>query len=109
MRASRPDVGEEVVAFVIDQDERREVFDFDSPNRFHTEFGELDNLDFADVLLGENRGRAADAAEVKAAVLLAGSGDGRAAIALRDHHHAAAVRLKQLDVRVHAAGSRRAE
>ena len=36
MRAPRPDVGEEVVTFVIDQDESREVLHVDLPDGFHT-------------------------------------------------------------------------
>ena len=31
-------LGEEVVALVVDDDESREVFDLDSPDRFHAEF-----------------------------------------------------------------------
>jgi hypothetical protein len=95
---------EEVIPFVIDEDERREVLDLDLPDGFHAEFGELDDFDFLDVFLGEDGGGAADAAEVEAAVLLAGVGDLLAAISLGDHDHAAAVALEEIDVAVHAAG-----
>jgi hypothetical protein len=71
--------------------------------------GILEDLDLADVLLGEDGGRAADAAEVEAAVLLAGVGDGLAAVALGEHDQRAAVRLEEVDVAVHAAGGGRAE
>ena len=73
------------------------------------EFRELDHFDLANVLLGENRCRAANAPQVEAAVLLAGVGHLRAAIAFGDHHQAAALALEQFDVRVHAAGGRGAE
>ena len=102
-RASRTHRLEEVIPFVIDQDERGEVFDFDLPDGFHAEFGELDDFDFLDVFLGEDGGGAADAAEVEATVLFAGVGDLLAAIAFGDHDHAAAVALEEIDVAVHAA------
>src|SRR5450631_1618721 len=30
---------EKIIALVVDDDERREILDFDSPDRFHAEFG----------------------------------------------------------------------
>lgn len=36
--------GEEVVAFVVDEDEGGEVFDGDFPDGFHAEFGECDDF-----------------------------------------------------------------
>lgn len=102
-RAPRTHRLEEVVPLVIDQDERGEVFDLDLPDGFHAEFGELDDFDFLDVLFGQNGRRAADAAEVEAAVLFAGVGDLLAAIAFGDHDHAAAVALEEIDVAVHAS------
>ena len=35
---------EKVIAFVVDEDERGEVDDFDFPDGFHPQFRELDNL-----------------------------------------------------------------
>src|SRR5205085_6291987 len=35
---------EEVVPLVVDQDERRKVLDFDLPDRFHAQLGEIDDL-----------------------------------------------------------------
>ena len=100
---------EKIIPLVIHQDKRREVFDFDLPDRFHAEFGEVDALDLLDVLFGEDRGRAANGAEVEAAVFLAGVGDRLVAVALGDHHHRAAIGLKFIDIAVHAAGRGRAE
>ena len=97
------------MAFVVDEDERREVDDFDLPHGFHAEFGIIDDLDLADVLLREDGGGPADRPEVEAAVRLAGLGDGLAAVALGDHDERAAVLLEELDVAVHAAGGGRAE
>ena len=37
-------VGEEVVALVVDDDERREVLDLDLPDRLHAELGVLEHL-----------------------------------------------------------------
>ena len=85
-------VGEEVVALVVDDDEGREVLDLDLPDRLHAELGVLQHLDLADAVLGQAGGRAADRAEVEAAVALAGVGDLLAAVALGQHHEAAAVR-----------------
>ncbi len=42
-------------------------------------------------------------------MLVAGVGDLLAAVAFRQHHHARAVGLQQIDVRVHAASGGRAE
>src|SRR6476619_5806001 len=67
---------EEVVALVIDDDERREVDDFDAPDRFHAELGIFEHLDLLDAVLGEVRRSAADRAEIEAAVLLAGLAHG---------------------------------
>ena len=60
--------GEEVVALVVDDDERGEVLDLDLPDRLHAELGVLEHLDVLDAVLGEPRRRAADRAEVEAAV-----------------------------------------
>lgn len=108
-RTPRPDGLEEVIPLVINQDERREILDFDLPDGFHAEFGELDDFDLLDVFLGEDSGGAADAAEVEAAVLFAGIRDLLAAVSLRDHDHAAAVALEEIDVTVHAASGGGAE
>ena len=102
-RAPRTHGLEEIIPLVINQDEGREVLDFDLPDGFHAEFGELDDFDLLDVFLRQDGGGAADAAEVEAAVFLARVGDLLAAIALGDHDHAAAVALEEIDVAVHAA------
>ena len=101
-------VGEEVVALVVDHDERREVLDLDPPDRLHAELGVLEHLDRADAVLGQPRGRAADRAEVEAAVLGAGLGDRGRAVALGQHDQRAAGLLELVDVGVHPAGRRRA-
>src|SRR6266496_3593484 len=69
-QSSEMELLEEVVPLVVDEDERGEVDHVDLPDRLHAELGEVDALDLLDVLLGEQRGRAADRTEVEAAVLL---------------------------------------
>ena len=56
-------------------------------------------------VLAQQSIRAADASKVEAAVFMAGIGHLLAAVAFRQHHHARAVGLQQINVRVHAAGS----
>src|SRR5262245_22895033 len=96
------DVGEEVVALVVDHDERREVLDPDLPDRFHAELGVLEDLDLGDAVLGQPRSRPADRAEVEATILLAGGRDLRRAVALGQRDQAAARGLQLVDVAVHA-------
>src|SRR4030042_4151262 len=74
----------EVVPLVVHQDERREVLDLDLPDRLHPELGVFEHLDLPDVLLREQRRRAADRPEVEPAVLLARVGHRPAPALLRD-------------------------
>ena len=48
------DFGEEVVALVVDEDERGEVLDLDFPDSLHAKFGIFEKLDFLDAVLGED-------------------------------------------------------
>ena len=52
--AAGGDVLEEVVTFVVHEDEGGDVFDFDAPDGFHAELGEFDDFDFADAFPGED-------------------------------------------------------
>src|SRR5262245_35062103 len=63
---------EEIVAFVVDDDEGREVLHLDPPDRLHAELGIFHGLDLLDAVLGEVGRRAADRGEIEAAVLAAG-------------------------------------
>lgn len=76
------DLFEEVVALVIDEDKCGEVFYLDFPDGLHAELGILYALDALDVVLGQDSGRTADAAQVETAVFLAGVGNGLAAVTL---------------------------
>src|SRR6187401_358392 len=78
---------EEIIALVVDDDEGREILDLDAPDRFHAEFGIFHHLDLLDAVFGEVGRRAADRAEIEAAVLLAGLAHCDRAVALGDHHH----------------------
>ena len=66
------DFREEIVALVIYQNEGGEIFHFNFPDGFHAQFRVFQQFHFFDVVLGQNGGRAADGAQVKAAVLPAG-------------------------------------
>src|SRR5208283_5815921 len=61
-------VSEEVVALVVDKDEGREFPHLDLPHGLHAELGVLQHLHLRDVLLREDRGRPAHAAQVESPV-----------------------------------------
>src|SRR5262245_46590002 len=63
---------EEIVAFVVDHDEGREILYLDPPDRLHSELVIFDGLHLLDAVLREIRRRAADRGEIEAAVLAAG-------------------------------------
>src|SRR5262245_49692339 len=67
---------EEIVALVIHQDERREIDHLNFPDRFHAEFGVFQNFNLFDIVLGQDSCGATNAAEIEAAMLLAGIGNG---------------------------------
>src|SRR5712671_6905564 len=74
--AASGQLGEEVVALVVDDDEGGKIDDVDLPHGLHAELGEGEHLDLRDAVLGEARRGAADRPEVEAAVLLARRRDG---------------------------------
>ena len=98
------DLGEEVVALVVYEDEGGEVFDLDFPDGFHAELGVFEEFDFLDGVLCQDGGGTADAAQVESAVLMAGVGDLLGAVALGNHDHRAAGGLELVDIAVHASG-----
>jgi len=81
------DVGVEVVALVVDDDEGGEVLDLDLPHGFHAQLGIVEHLDPADAVLGELGCGATDRSQVEAAVRVAGVGHGLATVALGQHDH----------------------
>mmetsp|Transcript_3863 Transcript_3863/g.10990 ORF Transcript_3863/g.10990 Transcript_3863/m.10990 type:complete len:633 (-) Transcript_3863:269-2167(-) len=105
-RCSHGPVPEEVVALVINDDERREVDNLDAPDGFHPQLLVLDDGHVLDRVLCEVGGGAADAAEVEAAVLFAGLRHGLGPVPLGEGHHGVAVLLEEGHVAVHAAGRR---
>src|SRR5581483_2186419 len=98
---------EEIIPFVIHQDKRREIHYLNFPNSFHAQFGILQKLDVLDIVLRQDGGGSADAAEIEAAVFFAGVRNHLAAVSLRNHDHAAAIRLEPVNVGIHAPGRRR--
>src|SRR5258708_18264499 len=95
------ELGEEVVALVVDDDEGGEVGHLDAPDRLHAEFGIFDHLDLLDAVLGEPSRRPADRAEIEAAMLLAGLAYFGAAIAFGQGDEAAASRHELIDIGIH--------
>lgn len=80
-------LGEEVVALVIHENECGEVFNFNFPDSFHPEFGVFQKFHFLDAVFGENRSRTADRAEVEAAMFVTCVCYLFAAVALGYHYH----------------------
>mmetsp|Transcript_47541 Transcript_47541/g.128272 ORF Transcript_47541/g.128272 Transcript_47541/m.128272 type:complete len:368 (-) Transcript_47541:832-1935(-) len=95
--------GEEVVAFVVHDNESREILDLDAPHRLHAELLVLDHFHLLDRVLREVGRRTADAAQIEAAVLLAGIRDALGPVALGQGDHGVAPLLEHWHVRVHAA------
>ena len=85
---------EEVISFIIHKDKRREIFHFNFPDGFHSQFRIFNALQALDTTLRQYSCRTADTAKVEAAVLLAGIRHLLAAVAFRQHDHAAAVGLQ---------------
>jgi hypothetical protein len=56
---------EEIVAFVVDDDEGRKIDHFDAPDRLHAEFGIFHALDLLDAVLSEIGRRAVGESEIK--------------------------------------------
>src|ERR1700742_609988 len=100
---------EEIVAFVVDDDESGEVPDLDLPHRLHAKFWVFQHVNLGNAVLREPGGGAADRAEVEAAVTLARLRDGCGPIPLGQHNQRPSGRLEPLHVRVHPARCRRAE
>src|ERR1700728_3602522 len=102
-------LGEEIVAFVVDDDESGEVPDFDLPHRLHAKFWVFQHVNLGNAVLRAPGGGAADRAEVEAAVTLARLRDGRRTVPLGKHNQRPTGGLEPLHVRVHAARGCRAE
>ena len=102
------DLSEEVVTLIIDEDKCREVLNFNFPDSFHAEFGIFHALDALDVVLCKDSCRSADAAEIEAAVLFTSVGHLLAAVTFREHNHASAVALEEINIGIHTSGSSRA-
>ena len=94
---------EKVVAFVVHKDECGEVFHANFPNGFHSQFRIFHALDAFDVVLRKDGCRSSDASEVEAAIFLASIGHLLRAVSFCQHHHASAVALEKIDIRVHSS------
>lgn len=109
MHGALADLSEEVIPFIINEDEGWEIFDFNLPDRFHAELGEVYDFLRLDVFLGQEGSWATCGSKIEAAVLVAGVGDHLGAVAFRQHDHGCSVFLEEVDVRVHAASGGGAE
>ncbi|VTR70310.1 conserved hypothetical protein [Desulfosarcina cetonica] len=95
---------EKVVAFVVHENEGREILDRDHVYRLHAQLGILEHLHRGDALLAQAGGRPADRPQIEPAVLLARVRDRLGAVALGQHDHGGTVGLEEGHIGVHAAG-----
>src|SRR5687767_5116999 len=95
-RASGGRLLEEIVTFVVDQDECREIVYLDLPDRFHPKLRKFHYLDALDVFFRQDRRGTPDAPEIKATMLFARGGHLRSSVAFRDHDHAATLALEKV-------------
>ena len=102
----QPELLEEVVALVIDEDEGREVLDSDLPDRLHSEFGIFNTLDATDAALREDSGDAADGAKIESSMLFASVSHNLGAVTLGNHDKRSSVILELIHIRIHSIGSR---
>ena len=72
---------EKIVAFVVHEDEGREVFYADFADSFHTEFFEIDHFDRFYAVLSQNGCRSTDRSQIESAMLFAGVGNRLASVA----------------------------
>ena len=107
VRAPRLQLLEEVVALIVNEDERREVLNGNLPDSLHAEFGIFYALDALDRALRQNGSHATDCAEIESAVLLASVGHYLRTVTLGNHNERCAVILELVYVRVHTIGSGR--
>src|SRR5579862_9033589 len=99
-----PSLSKKVIALVVDDDEGGEIDHLDPPDRFHAELGIFDDLDLLDAVLREPCRRAANRAQIEAAMLFARSAHLGAAIAFGEANEAAACGHELVDIGIHAAG-----
>jgi hypothetical protein len=99
------DLFKKVVALVVDDYERWEVFDLNLPDCFHSEFGVFEDLDRFDAVLSEARSGPTDGAKVEAAMAVARISYGLRTVALGQHDEAATVLLKEVNVGIHTTSS----
>lgn len=97
---------EEIVAFVVDENECGKIFHFDFPDGFHAELGIFEAFDTLDIVLSEDSSRTSDTAEVESSVFFAGVGDSLAAVTFCQHNHRAPVTLEEVYVGIHSTSCR---
>src|SRR5687767_4055970 len=96
---------EEVIPFVVDDDEGRKVLNLNLPDRFHAEVFILDDLDLLDTVLRKIRRGAADGPQIKTTIRLTGRTHVATAVPLGQHDVAATGLLELVDVGIHASRS----
>ena len=100
-RAAFDDLFEKIIALVVDHNERREVFDFDFPDRFHPEFRVLEDLNRLDAVLSQTSSGPTDRAKLETAMAVTCISYGLRTIALRQHDETATVLLEEVDIGIH--------
>ena len=102
----RLELFEEIIPLVVDQDEGREIFHADFPDRFHTQFWVFYAFDRLDAALRQNGSYASDGSEIESAVFLASFGNYVGTVAFGYHDERSAVLLELVHVGIHAVGCR---
>ena len=106
--ATRFDLFEEIITLVVYQDECREVFYFNLPDSFHTQFRIFYTFNALDIVLSQDGSRTTDRTQIETTVFLAGICYSLATVTFSQHNHRTTVTLEQVYIRVHTTGSSRA-
>ena len=85
------DFSEEVIALVIYQNKGGEVFHFNFPDSFHTQFRIFHTLNALDIILSKDSSRTTNRAQIETAILLTSIRYLLATITFCQHYHATAM------------------
>ena len=86
-RVPRFQLGEEIVALIVYEDEGWEVFYPDFPHSLHANLGEFYAFDALDRVQREHGSRSADTSQIETAMLFASVGNGLGTVSFGNHNH----------------------